>query len=81
MNCPRCGGFLIEEAGYTDEQGEPLLLARCVNCGHRCGDSVLDQHHMMDCPPEPTPDVMLPIYDPQRRRLIAAIVKHLNNLD
>lgn len=70
MNCPRCGGFLI---------GEPLLLDRCVNCGHRCGDSLLDQHHKMDRQPKPSPPVILPIYDPQRRRLIAAIAKHLSD--
>ena len=79
MPCPRCAGF-AERIDWVSEEGR-LVLDRCVNCGHVFGESLLDHHHALTDPPEPRPDVQTPVYDPQHRRLLAAIAKHLNNLD
>ena len=63
MTCPRCRGCPCSE--WFGLHGWAL---RCLNCGSRFGESVLDFHHGFSIPPPPH-HVETLVYDPLHRRL------------
>ena len=64
MNCP-AGSVFTFRRGLTLQCG----ALRCLNCGHRLGEANLDLHHGFSVPPPPH-TVILPLYDPEHRRLL-----------
>jgi hypothetical protein len=67
MPCPRCSGLSMRVEVYSE--GVTIEADRCVLCGNLFGEMILDYHHSLTHPPQPTPRAHLPVWDPAKRRL------------
>ena len=65
--CPRCAGCTRPILVITKE--DTITATSCLNCGHVGGDALIEHHHSLPIPPEPSRQISTPIYDPTHRRL------------
>ena len=71
MTCPRCHGFSVPVLlGFVADRA--ICCWRCVLCGSRYGEPILDLHAKFSqfIPPPSRPEVHTPVYDPTHRRLL-----------
>ena len=66
LTCPRCAGLTIPILVITEK--ETITVSSRLNCGHVGGEALLDYHHSLATPPEPSRDICTPTYDPTHRR-------------